>query len=79
MVRGRHFMSLVLNPLAQGFFRLVLDQVSLVGNHTEDVVEAGDDHDSDQGADEHPADHIRTGTDGCSRSEATTRSAMNVK
>src|SRR5512135_277245 len=48
--------------LTEGLIRLILEEVSLVGNLAEDVVKAGDHQDSDQGAHEHPAD--RGGTDG---------------
>ena len=44
------------DPLAKRFIRLVLEEFALVGNHTEQVIKAGNDQDPDQGAQEHPAD-----------------------
>ena len=61
VIASMHYV--VFDGLAQRFVNLVLDEVAaLVGNHTENVVKAGDDQDTDHGAQQHPAN---CGTSNC--------------
>ena len=46
----------VFEPLAERLIRLVLDEITLFGNHTEQVIKARNYKDSYHGAQEHPAD-----------------------
>jgi hypothetical protein len=47
------FLRLVRDNLSDRFIRLVLEECTLVGNPTEQVIKAGNDQDPNQGAHEH--------------------------